>query len=283
MQIALSTSYFAGRQDDPAVLCARIRALGFDAVEMGYYIPVERVPDWKSALAAEGLPVGSVHAFCPMEARFLRYGPEAWSIADPDDGARRTACMRLMQTLEATVGFGARAVVLHGGRVRMTERGLLFGSRPYRSKLSEAYRAHPGRIDEDLVRHEQELRSEGVPPLMDAVCRSLETVLPVFEEAGVALCFENLPGFEAFPDPAETAWLADRFRSEGKTVMMGGIAVMLHAEEAAEHADCVSATGPSTRRWSRPGSSPAALTSMTSAVSRRITALRARGRSISMP
>ena len=33
--------------------------------------------------------------------------------------------------------------------------------------------------------------------------------------------------------------LADRFRSEGKTVMMGGIAVMLHAEEAAEHADCV--------------------------------------------
>ncbi len=213
MQIALSTSYFAGRQDDPAVLCARIRALGFDAVEMGYYIPVERVPDWKSALAAEGLPVGSVHAFCPMEARFLRYGPEAWSIADPDDGARRTACMRLMQTLEATVGFGARAVVLHGGRVRMTERGLLFGSRPYRSKLSEAYRAHPGCIDEDLVRHEQELRSEGVPPLMDAVCRSLETVLPVFEEAGVALCFENLPGFEAFPDPAETAWLADRFRS----------------------------------------------------------------------
>jgi len=33
--------------------------------------------------------------------------------------------------------------------------------------------------------------------------------------------------------------LADRFREEGKTVFMGGIAIMLHAEEAARHASSI--------------------------------------------
>lgn len=213
MQTALSTSYFAGRRAEPPLLCAQVRGLGFDAVELGYTVSTEQLPEWRRALTAEALPVTSVHAFCPMEPHLLRYGPEAWSIAAPDEGARHTACQRLMGTLDTAVGFGARAVVLHGGRVPMAEPGLFFGSRPYRSRLSEAYRAHPGRIDDALVRHEQELRSAGVPPLLDAVCRSLDAVLPAFEEAGVTLCFENLPGFEAFPDPAETAWLADRFRS----------------------------------------------------------------------
>ena len=33
--------------------------------------------------------------------------------------------------------------------------------------------------------------------------------------------------------------LADRFRADGKTVLMGGIAIMLHSEEAAPHADSI--------------------------------------------
>ncbi len=188
--------------------------MGFDGLELGYTINLEQLDAWERAIGAHALTVNSVHAFCPMEEPFLGSGPEGWSLAVRDEAARHGACMRLLATLECAQRFGARAIVLHGGRVMMREAGLLFGSKPYRSKLSVAFRRNPSRIDEALVAYEQALRAEAVGTYMEAMCRSLEEVLPQFARAGVRLCFENLPGFEAFPDPAETAFLADRYGHE---------------------------------------------------------------------
>lgn len=211
--LALSTSYFAGRRLTPAAMAAAVRAFGLARVELGYLTRETELDAWEDACAAEGLTVGSVHAFCPASVADPFPGPETFSLAEPD-GARRAAAVRAaLATLDCAVRFGARAVVMHGGRVALRRPRLLLGSVPYRSRLSEAFAARGGRPDHDLAGQERAWREEAAGAWVDALSFSLDALLPRFEAAGVALAFENLPGLEAFPDPAELDFLRRRFPS----------------------------------------------------------------------
>lgn len=212
MKFSLSTSYFAGHRYAPDVMAARTAALGFGAVELGYFTRDVELDAWEDALAAEGLTVSSVHAFCPMPLGMPQLGPEVFSLAAPDAEERRAAIQAMLRTLDAAARFGAQAVVTHGGRVELREPGRFFGSRPYRSQLSRALQAL-GHADLDLVAQERAYREAAAPQWLDAVSFALDQLLPRFEDAGVALAFENLPGLEAFPDPAECAFLRERFPS----------------------------------------------------------------------
>lgn len=212
MAFALSTSYFAGRGMSPAAMASAVRALGFERVELGYFTRDTELPEWERSLAAEGLSAPSLHAFCPMPLEMPQLGPEVFSLASPERAEREAALRAMLRSLDCAVRFGASAIVCHGGRVTLREPGMLFGSRPYRSRLSEAFRAL-GRPDPALVAHERELRESAAGRWMDALSFSLDVLLPRFEAVGVTLAFENLPGLEAFPDPAECAFLRWRFPS----------------------------------------------------------------------
>jgi sugar phosphate isomerase/epimerase len=54
-------------------------------------------------------------------------------------------------------------------------------------------------------------RTSRVRKYFDGFCLSLDALLPKFEQAGVALCLENLPSIEAFPDEREMLMLKQRF------------------------------------------------------------------------
>ena len=54
-------------------------------------------------------------------------------------------------------------------------------------------------------------RAARVRKYFDGFCLSWEALLPKFEKAGVALCLENLPSIEAFPDEREMLMLKQRF------------------------------------------------------------------------
>jgi sugar phosphate isomerase/epimerase len=110
--------------------------------------------------------------------------------------------------------MGARAVVLHAGRVFLDSR--LFGNLGtgrLRDALAEAD-DNPGAasyrrvLAKALRRRERRARKH-----FDGFCRSLETLLPRFEKAGLTLCLENLPSIEAFPDRSEMRLLKQRFAS----------------------------------------------------------------------
>lgn len=210
MVFSLSTSYFAGRGMSPAAMAAVARSLGFGAVELGYFTRDAELPAWERALSAEGLVAPSLHAFCPMPLAMPQLGPEVFSLAAPERDEREAAVRAMVRSLDCAARFGAAAIVCHGGRVRLREPGLLFGSRPYRSRLSEAFRAL-GRPDPALVAHERSLREAAAKRWVDALSFSLDALLPRFEAVGATLAFENLPGLEAFPDPAECAFLRRRF------------------------------------------------------------------------
>lgn len=214
MPFSLSTSYFAGQEWSPERCATCVRELGFAQVELGYFTREAELGAWERALEAEGLGVSSLHAFCPVPLEMPQLGPEAFSLASLDALEREAACNAMRRTLSCAQAFGARAVVVHGGRVPLRKPGMLFGSKPYRSQLELVYRAQGETPPAELVEQERLYRSEMAPRLLDALSFSLDRLLPFFEGAGVVLAFENLPGLEAFPDPAEVAFLHVRFPSE---------------------------------------------------------------------
>ncbi len=211
MNFSLSTSYFAGRHIPPEAMAEATRELGFKAVELGYFTRETEVTAWQRACEACHLSITSVHAFCPLPIGLPQLGPELYSLAAHDSAERAAAINAMLRTLDCAAQLQARAVVTHGGRVDLRQPGILFGSKPYRSQLSTSFRAHQGMVDWELVDLERSYRSTSVGRCIDAISFSLDTLLPRFEDANVVLAFENLPGIEAFPDPAETAFLRQRF------------------------------------------------------------------------
>ncbi len=197
----------------PDAIAARTRALGFTQVELGYFVRDVELEGWSRACRAEGLTVSSIHAFCPMPIAMPQLGPEVYSLATPQHDEREAAIRAMLRTLDCAVNFGARAIVTHGGRVELRMPGLLFGSKSYRSRLSASFRSLGGRVDWALVDEERRFREAAAGQWLDALSFSLERLLPAFEAAGVTLAFENLPGIEAFPDPAELDFLRQRFPS----------------------------------------------------------------------
>ena len=81
LPLSLSTSYFAGRHLPPEEMAAEARELGFGAVELGYFTRETQLAAWERALAAEGLAVTSLHAFCPMAVGMPQLGPEIFALA----------------------------------------------------------------------------------------------------------------------------------------------------------------------------------------------------------
>lgn len=213
MDFALSTSYFAGHHLTPEAIAETTRALGFTQIELGYFTRETEIAPWQHLSQQYQLDIQSIHAFCPMPMGMPQLGPEVFSLADPNEGQRAAAIQAILRSLDAAHAVGAHAIVCHGGRVEMRQPNTFFGTKPYRSQLSQAFRALGGRPDFELVKRERMYRSEAAPEWVDALSFSLDYILPYFESANVILAFENLPGFEAFPDPSELAFLKHRFPS----------------------------------------------------------------------
>ena len=188
-------------------MAARTVALGFQQVELGYFTRAEELPAWEVALAREGLSVSSVHAFLAVASP----GPERYSLAAVERPVHEAAVGAFLRALEVARAFGATAIVVHGGRVQLREPRLLFGSRPYRSQLEQAFLRRGGVPDMELAAQERALRAEAAPAHLAALAEVMAYALPQVEAAGLTVAFENLPGLEAFPDPAEMAWLRHRF------------------------------------------------------------------------
>lgn len=213
MRIALSTNWNVRRHTDGEAMVDEIIALGFDALELGYHTTEEIAEGVLRRVRSGGVTVDSVHAYCPVPVGAPHGYPELYLLASLDEDERAMAAILLSRTLEFAVKMGAKAVVLHAGRVflktlfREINTGTLAealveeaagpGSEKYRGVLAKALK----------------LRTKRVRKYYDGFCLSLDTLLPKFEKAGVTLCLENLPSIEAFPDEREMIMLKQRFNT----------------------------------------------------------------------
>ena len=170
MRFALSTNWCNRRIATGEEIADTAASLGFEALELGFHTTLEQVKGFKARL--DQMPVGSIHAFCPVPISAPQGYPELYQLASFDESARAIARVHVRKNILFAADIGADAVVLHAGRVMC--RGFL-------RRWDMKRRVRRGR------------------KLVDALKKELETLLPDLEKSGVTLGLENLPYLEGFP------------------------------------------------------------------------------------
>ncbi|MCX7818844.1 MAG: sugar phosphate isomerase/epimerase [Kiritimatiellae bacterium] len=196
MNWALSTRWNARRHRDGRALVDEILAAGFRALELSYDLRRDLVEGVEARVREGAVEIVSVHAFCPVPSGVPSGHPELWLPASLEPEERRKAVQHLGETIRFAGSLCARAVVVHGGYVRMKNRSARLirlaaaGRREgwwWRWHWSAALRDRERRV----ARH------------LDALRASLEELQPVLAECGVRLGLENLPSWEAVPAERE--------------------------------------------------------------------------------
>jgi len=197
MAFGLSTSWNASRTNDGKELIFEIKEAGFSAVELGFNLTAEMVRDIAGLVAAREIEVLSLHNFCPIPDGLSRPEalPDCYSLASLKEETRELALKYTKRTINTAKALGARAVVLHNGRVEISEHtrkliGLyennLYGS-PDFTRIKAAFikerKARSGRFFENTL-------------------KSLDELNRYAGEAGISLGIENrfyyseIPSFE---------------------------------------------------------------------------------------
>ena len=170
MKLSLSTNWCNRRFESGTEIAEKAISLGFDELELGFHT-TDRQAREIAALRAR-IPVGSIHAFCPVPISAPEGYPELYQLADPDADTRALAAVHVRRNIEFAAKVGADAVVLHAGRV------------PCRGLFRRG----------DLKR-----RVKRGAKLTDVFRRELDALVPVLEKNKVVLGLENLPYLEGFP------------------------------------------------------------------------------------
>ena len=170
MKFSLSTNWCNRRLESGEEIADKAMELGFEELELGFHTTIEQVKGFKQRL--DRIPIGSVHAFCPVPISAPQGYPELYQLASLDDDARAIARVHVRKNVEFAAEMGADAVVLHAGRVMC---------RGFFSRRDMKRRVKRGR------------------KLVDVFKRELEQMVPVLEKNRVTLGLENLPYLEGFP------------------------------------------------------------------------------------
>lgn len=170
MKFALSTNWCNLRVASGEEIADVAGALGFDALELGFHTTPEQVAGFRARL--DRMPVGSVHAFCPVPLSAPQGYPELYALADFDEAARALARVHVKKNVEFAASLGADAVVLHAGRV-----------------LCRTF----------FKRNRLRARVKRGAKLVDILRAELDALRPALEANKVTLCLENLPYLEGFP------------------------------------------------------------------------------------
>lgn len=184
--LGISSVYYSKQIADGARLLDELAALEFDGVELEYRVRPETLRQMGRRPGGD-VPILSVHAFFPnpVGAGAEGSGANAYLFSSPDRQDRDTAVRFGIATLEAAERVGARAVVLHLGRVPVEQeliaeyRRLESAEGPPAPELLEAVAA--------VLAARERLRE----PHLDAVLRSVERLNREAQRRGLLLGIEN--------------------------------------------------------------------------------------------
>lgn len=212
MKLSLSTNWCNRRLQSGEEIAAKALELGFDELELGFHTTWFQVQGFKRM--RDRIPVGSIHAFCPVPISAPQGYPELYTLASFDEDARALARFHVRKNVEFAAEMGADTVVLHAGRAmfcgRFFARG--FDSCVLRAALEKA----KGRLDDRryrrLLAKARKVRDVRAAKLLEVLRGEIAALVPELERRGVVLALENLPYLEGFPDEAETAKLLEWFR-----------------------------------------------------------------------
>jgi len=186
MSLAISTSWNAYRFFDAPGLLFEIAQLGFKAVELSFNL----TPDLVESLAQEsrrtGICIQSLHNYCPIPDGFTpkQALPDCYSLASLDEEERFLAVKYTKSTIDTAGKLGAKAVVLHCGRVKVPDlTRQLIGLYNQGLKDQEVFI----KLKEEMIR----LRDSQAKPFFEQALKSLDELNAYAEIKGVFLGVET--------------------------------------------------------------------------------------------
>lgn len=210
MKISLSTNWCCEKYDSGEEIADLAASLGFDELELGFRTARNQVEGFRRRL--DSIPVGSVHAFCPVPVSAPRGSPELYSLASPSEDARAIARFHVLKNARFAADIGASSVVLHAGMLKLNS---FFRksvcSAALREILSGAGEDVGNRRYQRLLGKVRERRILAGRKMLDVFKRELSRIVPELEKLGCCLAFENLPCVEGFPNEAEMAEIQKEF------------------------------------------------------------------------
>jgi sugar phosphate isomerase/epimerase len=193
--LAISTSWRSEISDDGREIIQAILDLGGERVELEYRITPSMVKEMLPLLKKGKVPVASLHNFFPLPEGVPKEkaSGDVFSLSSPDGEERALAVKYTLRTMEWAEELGARAVVLHLGKIPMDDR------MEDLKKLYDQKEIHTeeGRI---LIETQRKVRARKSRKHLDAALRSLEKLASEADRRRVALGLENRLNIQDFPD-----------------------------------------------------------------------------------
>lgn len=210
MRFSLSTNWCNRRIEDGREIAEKALELGFEELELGFHTTAQQVAGFKAMLGR--IPVGSVHAFCPVPLSAPHGYPELYQLATLDDEARKMAVFQVTRNIKFAAEMGAETVVLHAGRVSFDR---IF-DRIDSTTLRDVLKANKGDVKaaayEKMFARARNRRMKRGEKLLDSFLKTLAGLVPVLVESNVTLALENLPYFEGFPAEWELLKVVSEFK-----------------------------------------------------------------------
>ena len=213
MRLSLSTNWCNRRIDDGRAIADKALELGFEELELGFHTNIRQVEGFRARLGQ--IPVGSVHAFCPVPLSAPQGYPELYQLASLDEEARKMAVLQVTRNVDFAADIGADTVVLHAGRVPF---GRLF-DRIDSGTLRQARSDNEGGVSSPayakILARAMKRRVKRGRKTLDAFRKTLSDIVPLLTKKGVTLALENLPYLEGFPAEWELTEILREFGSSG--------------------------------------------------------------------
>ena len=206
--IGISTCWWHDRADQGDEIAAEILGLGFDGVELEYRM-AEAIFRQMQPYFGKSLTVLSIHNFFPFTARpgVQKGSGDLFLLSSKQEDERSAAVAHTIRSMEHARQVGAKALVLHLGRVDMPDHAAMASQRrPGGGRINQ--------VQEPVTESERQCRRELRQGHLDAVFASLETLLPEAEKRGIRLGLENRYYFHEIPDFEELGMILGRFRSD---------------------------------------------------------------------
>ena len=123
MAYSLSTSWNASKHTNGYDIVKEIKDTGFDTIELSFTLTESIVKEILAMKEAGEIKVSSLHNMCPLPAEIEpeEASPDYYSIAAIDEDERRLAISVAKNTIDYCSRLGARAMVLHAGRVQIKD------------------------------------------------------------------------------------------------------------------------------------------------------------------
>src|SRR3989338_1616849 len=121
---SLSTSWNSVLHSSGLKMVDEIKTLGFESIELGFALTRGMVDEILELKRKGLIKVSSVHNVCPMPdgLRISDAYPDYHNLASCDEKDRALAVDAAKKTISYAEWFGARAVILHTGKIPIKDR-----------------------------------------------------------------------------------------------------------------------------------------------------------------